>query len=303
MRAFAPGKLILLGEHAVVYGHPALAGALQAGVTVEAEPGRGILRVPAWGAEVRAGDPSPLGRAFAAIIGRMTCDGYPQPEVDLTARFDLPSGAGLGSSAALSVATARALGLAAGRPVEGQLLLDAAMAAESIFHGRASGIDHAVAAHGGFGLFTRAAGLSPIRSARPVPLVVGHSGRARDTQGRVQRVAELVAQSPSETRARFDAIAGLVERAAAAIAAGSFGELGAAMDENQRHLAALEVSCPELESMCAIARDAGAVGAKLTGGGGGGCAIALAPGREEAVRAAWAQAGFQSFVTTVGGAP
>jgi len=293
MRAFAPGKVILLGEHAVVYGHPALAGALSCGVTVESEPGRGVLRVPSWGVEARASDPSALGRAYAAIVeaagGAL--------DVDLTARFDLPSGAGLGSSAALSVAIARVLGL------DGKRLLDAAMAAENVFHGRASGIDHAVSAHGGFGLFTRADGLKPLRAAQPVPLVVGNSGRARDTQGRVARVAELAAQSPSETRARFDAIARLVERAAQAIAEARFGDLGAAMDENQRHLAALEVSCDEIEAMCSSARDAGAVGAKLTGGGGGGCVIALAPGREEAVRAAWTRAGWHSFVTTVGGAP
>ncbi|MSP62437.1 MAG: mevalonate kinase, partial [Myxococcales bacterium] len=237
---------------------------------------------------------------LAAILARLALDGFVPPSVTLTARFDLPTGAGLGSSAALSVALVRALGLVADRVIAGHLLLDAAMAAETVFHGRASGIDHAVAALGGFGLFTREHGLRPLDRARPVPLVVGHSGRERDTQGRVARVAELHSEQPEETRARFAAIATLVARAALAIGEGNFGELGAAMDENQRHLAALEVSCQEIEALCAIARDAGAVGAKLTGGGGGGCVIALAPGREEAVRAAWTRAGYKSFVTEVG---
>jgi mevalonate kinase len=174
------------------------------------------------------------------------------------------------------------------------------MAAETVFHGRASGIDHAVSASGGLGLFTREGGLVPLAAARPVPLVVGHSGRERDTRGRVARVAALAAERPDETRERFAAIARLVERAACAVGEGNLGELGAAMDDNQRHLAALEVSCPEIDAMCARARDAGAVGAKLTGGGGGGCVLALAPGREEAIRAAWARAGCTSFVTEVG---
>ena len=301
--ATAPGKVILLGEHAVVYGHPALAGALAGGVTVEAAPGDGWLRVPEWSASVRAdrASASSLGRAFAAILERLAvAPGWRMPAVDLTARFGLPTGAGLGSSAALSVAMVRVLADCAGIAASSELVLDAAMAAETIFHGRASGIDHAVSAHGGFGLFSRRDGLCPLAAARPVPLVVGHTGRARDTEGRVARVAELTSERPDETRERFAAIAALVARAASAIGEARFCDLGAAMNDNQRHLAALEVSCPEIESMCAIARDAGAVGAKLTGGGGGGCVIALAPGREEAVRSAWSAAGHASFVTEVG---
>src|SRR5439155_16660589 len=140
-------------------------------------------------------------------------------------------------------------------------------------------------------------GLEPVAAARPFELVVGSTGVARDTAGRVARVAELRIERPGEVDERFRAVAGLVERAARAIADGNLGDLGAAMDENQRHLAALEVSSSEIDRMCAIAREEGAVGAKLTGGGGGGCVLALAPGRERAVRDGWASAGFESFVT------
>jgi len=295
--AFAPGKVILLGEHAVVYGHPALAGALADGVTVEVERGDGALRVPEWGVAARAGDGTPLGEALRAILERL---GLGALAIDLVARFGLPTRAGLGSSAALAVATVRAIAAAEGRALDEPAVLEAAMAAETVFHGRPSGIDAAVAARGGFGLYTRAAGLVPLGARVPVPLVVGHTGRARDTKGRVGRVAELTVERAEETRARFAAIEALVERAARAIADGDLGTLGAAMDENQRHLEALEVSCAEIERLCALAREAGAVGAKLTGGGGGGCVLALAPGREGAVRDAWERAGFASFVTRVG---
>jgi mevalonate kinase len=300
----ACGKVILLGEHAVVYGHPALAGALTDGVTVETLAGTGCLRVPAWGLELDGADPTrsglPLGRAYVALRGKLGL-GLSSP-VDLVVRFGVPTGAGLGSSAAWAVAVARALAHAHGLALPPSVILEAAMASETVVHGKPSGLDHTVAAQGGFGLYTREKGFVPVAAAQPVPLVIGHTGRERDTKGRVARVAELVDERGEEVRARFSAIAELVRLGRVAVERGALGELGAAMVENQRHLAALEVSCPEIERMCALAGDAGAVGAKLTGGGGGGCVIALAPGGEAAVQAAWARAGFQSFTTTVGGA-
>jgi len=270
-----------------VYGHPALAGALADGVTVEATPGRGVLRIPQWSCVI---DPlidvdATLARAYAAIRERAN-----SPKTDLVLTFNLPTGAGLGSSAAMAVAVGRALGL------EGQALADAAMASETVIHGKPSGLDHTVSMAGGFGLFTRAGGLQSLRAA-PLPLVIGHTGKARDTKGRVARVAELVNERGDEVRARFVAIAELVARGADAVARGSYGELGQAMNENQRHLEALEVSCPEIERMCGIARDAGALGAKLTGGGGGGCVIAV--GSDAAVAEAWRKAGFATFHATV----
>jgi mevalonate kinase len=298
----AHGKVILLGEHAVVYGVPALAGALPGGVTVESAPGRGMLRIPAWSVEISSEDPMQgglaIGRAYLAIRGRLGL-GATSP-VDLTVHFGVPTGAGLGSSAAMAVAVARALAAAHGIPSPEAAITDAAMASETVIHGKPSGLDHTVAQQGGFGLFTRGKGLTPVRAAKPIALVVGHTGRERDTKGRVARVAELLAEREGEVRARFDAIRALVDKGRDAVERGDLGTLGAAMIENQRHLEALEVSCAEIERLCATASDAGAVGAKLTGGGGGGCVIALAPGREHAVRDAWERAGHHAFVVEVG---
>jgi len=285
MQHKAHGKVILLGEHSVVYGHPALAGALADGVIVETTPGRGILRIPQWELVIDGDSDVALARAYGEIRKRAG-----EPALDLALTFNLPTGAGLGSSAAMAVAIGRALGL------QGAALAEAAMASETVIHGKPSGLDHTVSIAGGFGIFTRAAGLMPLR-AQPLPLVIGHTGKARDTKGRVARVAELLNERAGEVRERFAAIEALVGRGADAVARGSYGELGAAMNENQRHLEALEVSCPEIERMCAVARDAGAFGAKLTGGGGGGCVIAV--GNDAAVADAWRKAGFQTFTAVV----
>jgi mevalonate kinase len=321
--AFAPGKLILLGEHAVVYGQPALAGAVDLGVEVTVRPGAGELCVPAWGLRVpaqpeQAAAAGSLAEAYPALRGALRrIPGWHDPAVDLEAHFELPTGAGLGSSAALSVAVARALAEAAKVVLDDQSLRDAAMAAETVFHGRPSGIDHAVSVAGGFGLYTRAGGLEPLDLAADesaivdepgapapwgtVPLVVAHTGKARDTRGRVARVAQLQAERPDEVNARFAAIGALVREAAAAIAKRDFPMLGRTMTDNQAHLEALEVSSDEIRTLCQVAHEAGALGAKLTGGGGGGCVIALHPGREDVLRERFEAAGFRAFITRVGG--
>ncbi len=281
----AAGKVILLGEHSVVYGHPALAGALADGVCVEVRDGAGLLGIPQWSVVIDDAADSALARAYREIRRRAG-----DPALDLTLTFKLPTGAGLGSSAAMAVAIGRALGL------QGPELADAAMASETVIHGKPSGLDHTVSIAGGFGIFTRAGGLRPLRAA-PLSLVIGHTGKARDTKGRVARVAQLYDERSDEVRGRFAAIEALVARGVRAVESGAYDELGEAMNENQRHLEALEVSCPEIERMCAIARDAGAFGAKLTGGGGGGCVIAV--GNDTAVASAWRKAGFDTFSATV----
>ena len=331
--ALACGKVILLGEHAVVYGVPALCGALHGGAEVTAVPGTGALRVPAWqvvtpsaqellapafrapgelaGPPDEAVDASgatteqPLSLAFRAILRSVLSaeqqrdDEFVVP-YDFVARFAIPTGAGLGSSAALSVALVRALDQALGLGLLPRQVDAAALAAEQVFHGHPSGLDHTIAQHGGFGLFRRGHGLTPLDGTVGLRLCIGHTGRARDTRGRVARVAELHRADPATVDACFSRIAALVDDAVAALRCADLTALGAAMNQNQRELARLEVSCPEIEEMCHLARAAGALGAKLTGGGGGGCVVALAGGREAEVRAIWERAGFRSFVADIG---
>jgi mevalonate kinase len=302
----ASGKVILAGEHAVVYGVPALAVAIDRGATalVREVDGPSVLRLrfgPSASLHVGSGSKNdPFGRAFAALVAsvRARCD---VRAVVVDAETDLPAGAGLGSSAALGVAIAR--GACALRLPAAELeACKHAMEWERVFHGTPSGVDAAVAAFGGTLLFTRngrANVVQPVAMAAPLVLAIGHSGTPSSTKTMVESVARLRLEHPAKARKTFQAIHAIVRNAKCAIEAGDLAALGKLLNDNQRLLAGLQLSTPEIESMCDAARAAGALGAKLTGAGGGGCVIALTEAREvaEAVVDAWKRVGKAGFVT------
>jgi len=285
--------VILVGEHAVVYGHPALAAGLSVALRAEARRGTGRLRVPRWGLEATAGDDSPAGRAIAAIVRRLDA-----PPLDFEVSAEFPSRAGLGSSAALAVAIAQAAAAACAHPVK-EAEIDAAVdEAEAIFHGNPSGIDAAAAKRGGAGRFTRAAGWEPVTVRQAIKLCVGLSGRPRDTAAQVAAVGRL-RERLSVADDILGALGKLAEDAAGALALGDVDGLGRTFDAAHGLLCALRVSGPELDALVHTARAAGAIGAKLTGAGGGGAVIALAPGHERDVLARWKAAGFDGFVAEI----
>jgi mevalonate kinase len=293
------GKIILLGEHAVVYGYPALAAALDRGVTVAPvpTPAGGSLRLDlrGWDIAVTAGDAHPVARSLAAIADAL---GAGRPAVSLIGDAQLPPGAGLGSSAALAVAVARALLTHARRPIDAATLTRAAGASETLVHGKPSGVDVALAIGGGVGVFRRATGLVALTGLPPLRVLVGPSGAPRSTAAMIDRVAEATGSLVDDARLRE--LGGLTDAGTAAVLAGDLQALGAAMDRAHALLAELGVSTPQLDALCEAARAAGAHGAKLTGAGGGGAVIAIAArDREQAVLAAWKQAGVAGFVATV----
>ena len=272
--AFAHGKLLLFGEHAVVYGQPALAAALTVGVAATVT-GRtaGHLSIPAWNIEVAGDADHRVAAALRALRAALPFDasGY-----DLHLDAGLPAGAGVGSSAAMAVAAARALAEAAGRPLPPAALFEAAMAAERVFHGNPSGLDHAVAIHGGLMHFVRG---TPPRM-RSVPLgasfrfLVAQVEAGADTGRMVASVAALRAAHPV-AHTLCDTIGALVGEAEAALTAGNREAVGRLMNLNHGLLAALGVSTARLDAAVHAAQAAGALGAKLTGAGGGGCMVAL----------------------------
>jgi len=302
MTGHAFGKVILLGEHAVVYGAPALAAELDRGVQAVARAAPADrLRI---GERVSLeGDGSELARALAALRASL---GAPPHAVD--AELEMPAGAGLGASAALGVAIARAVleahepELALTAPASRARVLEAASAWERVFHGNPSGIDAAAAEWGGCIRYSRAAGSERVAVRRPLPLVVAVAGPPASTKEMVEGVARLSARRPEIVNKAVAGITALVENARLCIEAGDLPGLGKLMDLNQMLLSGLMVSTESIEAACESARRAGALGAKLTGAGGGGCVIALADLDPTPILEAWRAEGLHCFAATVGDA-
>ncbi len=294
---FGRGKIILLGEHAVVHGYPAIAVGIERGVTAKAKTAeRDLLRLTPWDLAIRP-DPrgsQPLERAFAAALSL-----YPnRPGLEVSAAVDLPAGAGLGCSAAIGVAVLDAIDKALGIKRTRTDLAESALSWEKVFHGNPSGIDNAMSAVGGVALYRRGDPLKPLRSNKPLYLVVGYSGESSSTKEMVASVARQLENEPRRVNEAFEAIEVLVRNAKLAIEAGDHVALGQLLDLNQTILSSLMLSTGKLEEMCQAARSAGALGAKMTGAGGGGCMFALAAKHDEALRLG-AVLGEDAFVAEV----
>lgn len=310
MSAFGNGKVILLGEHAVVHGVAAIAAGLRDGARAALVERRAAsLHVAPWNVTARPDDGTSLGAAFSALLRAREDDRRPSEPAPTHGHIEacvaLPGSAGLGSSAALAVALLRALDIADGIERDFARSQAVALAWERVFHGNPSGIDTALALVGGLVRYRRSAGsepsLVPLSAARPLTLVVGQSGEPGSTRAMVERVATHRGREGwDEALADIEA---LVRCAEQAIVDGALDVLGNAMGRCHERLAAWGVSTPRLDAMCERARAAGALGAKLTGGGGGGCMIALVASENVAAQVADALArmGCPSFSTTVGG--
>ena len=280
---FGRGKVILLGEHAVVHGCPAIAVGIERGVTAEATPAeRDLLRLSPWDFALRP-DPSggePLERAFAVALAL-----YPErPPLEVAAQVDLPAGAGLGCSAAIGVAVLDAIDEALGIERSRTELASAALDWEKVFHGDPSGIDNTMSAIGGVALYRKGDALQPLHSNKPLHLVVGYSGESSSTKEMVASVRRQLVRDPGRVNKAFEGIEVLVRNAKLAIEAGDHIALGQLLDLNHTILSSLMVCTTKLDEMCQAARRAGALGAKMTGAGGGGCMFALAPKHDQAVR-------------------
>jgi len=279
--AHANGKVLLFGEHAVVHGVPALAASLPNGVVVQAvrDARTARIRVPAWGLDVALDSEHLVARALRQLVGALRGElAIEMPALDVTLDASIPPGAGLGSSAALAVAYARLLVERDVCAADDGAIFDAALAAERVFHGNPSGLDHFVAMRDGVFRFVR--GAPPFTRRLPVVgtpvIVIAHVAPGASTAKMVGGVAQRLNDRPTSTTPILRAIDGVVAEASDALATGDLTSIGRCMDSNHYLLAALGVSTPALDAGCHLARALGALGAKLTGAGGGGCIIALA---------------------------
>jgi len=280
---FGRGKVILLGEHAVVHGCPAIAVGIERGVTAEAVTAeRDLLRLSPWDLALgpAAEGDEPLERAFAAALAM-----YPsRPALEVSAKVDLPPGAGLGCSAAIGVAVLDAIDEALGIERSRTDLGKAALAWEKVFHGNPSGIDNTMSAIGGVALYRKGDELRSLHSNKPLHLVIGYSGEPSSTKEMVASVGRQLENDRERVNKAFEGIEVLVRNAKLAIEAGDLVALGQLLDLNHTILSSLMLCTTKLDDMCQAARRAGALGAKMTGAGGGGCMFALAPKRDEALR-------------------
>jgi hydroxymethylglutaryl-CoA reductase len=285
----SPGKVILLGEHSVVHGQPAIATAIGRRLEVHVrqdEPRRS------------SGD----AKLEEAVVVAARELGVDAGTLSVEVRSTIPPACGLGSSAALSVALVRALAdFADLKPARDDVRRHASRV-EDVFHGTASGADVATSWDGHIIWFERGdpPRIERLRAGKPFDLVIALSGEVRSTAGPVGRLRQRYAARP-ELYGKFFRLAGdLVRTGRSALEEGDWATLGALMDAGQGLLNGFGVSTPTLERMIAIARGAGALGAKLSGAGGGGAIIALAPERASEVVEALGAAGFEAFSTRIG---
>ena len=290
--ATAPGKVILFGEHAVVYGRPAIAVPVvdvKARAIVSADPrGRpGCIQVQApdihLESSLEALSPDhPLAKVIQYTLTTLGIAHPPACTVRVTST--IPVAAGLGSGAAVSVALVRALSAFMGHPLPDEEVSHIAYEVEKLHHGTPSGIDNTVITYVRPVYFVRAIpGRSktanlietfPIR--QPFTLVIGDTGVSSPTSIAVGDVRQAWQTDPARYERLFDAVGTIAEKARQLMESGQSYSLGALMDENHNLLCEMGVSSPELDRLVEAARSSGASGAKLSGAGRGGNMIALA---------------------------
>ena len=299
------GKVILLGEHAVVHGRHAIALPIPLTIRAVVEDGeRGVeLLIPRWGVEYQLAKPAEQRRSFERAAGAILDKlGLATRKLRIEVFPDVPRGMGLGGSAALAVAIVRALDLHFRLGLSDTEVNELAWLSEQIAHGQPSGIDNTMATLGTPLVYRRGAPplIETLNIPAPLKLVVGMTHHEGLTARTVASVAEARQRNPRLYEKIFDDIDALVLQAVSAIQDNDIATLGDLMNINQGLLNALQVSTPELERLIGVARKAGAAGAKLTGGGGGGAMIALCNDNNTDIQTAIERQGFRTMTVTAG---
>ncbi len=301
----APGKAILFGEHAVVYGRPAIAVPVfevQARAEVElGELGQGtVVHAKDLGLRLILTD-GPSDNPLCAIVWKTLAhlEIPPQPDIVVSVESTVPIARGLGSGAAVSTAIVRALASYFGKRLTDRVISDLVYEAEQLYHGTPSGIDNTVVAFGKPVYFVRGRTLEIFGAKAPFTLTIADTGILSATKDVVSDVRRAYENSRSQYERLFDEIGQIAQEGRAAMESGDIQEIGHLMNRNHALLKEIDVSCPELDRLAQAALAAGALGAKLSGAGRGGNLLALTtPETREQVEASLRAAGAKRIIVT-----
>jgi len=281
--ATAPGKIILLGEHAVVYDRPAIAipfNGVHAKVIVFATPiaptSQVRIEAQAIGLDQTLDQletDHPFAIAIRGVMAALGIDWLPACHIRISST--IPMAAGMGSSAAVSIALSRAMATFLGNPLEDAVINGIAFQVEQQLHGTPSGVDNTVISYDRPVYFIRKQPIEFLQVHQKFDLLVADSGIAAATGPMVTGVRQRREENTEQYDQSFTQIATLVNDARAQLESGSAANLGPLLTANHRLLQSIGVSIPELDTLVEASLNAGAFGAKLTGGGGGGNVIAL----------------------------
>ncbi|MEM0197755.1 MAG: mevalonate kinase [Fervidicoccaceae archaeon] len=301
--ASAPGKVTLFGEHAVVYGYPALVVAIEKRVHATAESRNdNVIKISARDLRVPGivisyiGNEVVLETDYGMVLPAIA---YINKAIELTSRYlgikkginieiksEMPVGAGLGTSAAVAISTIAAYAAVNGYELSREEIAKIGWDVEKEVQGIASPMDTSITSIGGYLKikFERDnVERLPIKVNRELPLIIGYVEREAKTRDMVAMVKERMTQYPEIYESIMRLIGTVVNRAELSLEKGDLRELGFLMNLNHSLLDALGVSTRRLNELVHVAKDSGAYGAKLTGAGGGGCVIALVPEKQEIV--------------------
>jgi mevalonate kinase len=303
-KSSAPGKIILFGEHAVVYGRPALAvPVMQVHADVDiSDSSRAGIWIDAPDVNLHAElNTLPSDHPIASVLHNFFFLSRASPFPNLEVKIDssIPVASGLGSGAAVTVALTRALASHLRYAMTDEEVNAFAYEIEKLHHGTPSGIDNTVVTYARPVYFVKGQPMEIFKVGGPFTIVIADTGISAPTKESVGDVRKLWEADQKHWENVFDEIGEISFIARRVIEEGWVKMLGVLMDENHTLLQHMTVSSPELDRLVEAARRAGALGAKLSGGGRGGNLIALVePETAEAVLASLKEAGAKNTILT-----
>lgn len=305
------GKVILFGEHFVVHGVPGIVSAIDSATDAEVKKAVKGINVRDERKTAKGYSEEKRLQQLESIQNMLKAMGVdPKIALDIWVGGTLPGFSGLGASAASSVAIARAIAQELKMKVADEKINQVSYEAEKAYAGNPSGIDNTAATYGGLMWFRKnmAGGqdlVEHLSIEEPVEIVIGSTGKVANTKAMVEGVEDRKRKNPQKYNTVFKRAEELAYEGRAALEFYNLKKVGELMNENHRLLQEIEVSSKELDQLVDIARKMGAFGAKLTGGGGGGCMVALTPGKELQSKVANAikDLGFEVLTTKIGVKP